>query len=394
MEERKNLLPKFLFDLLREHKTSLGDNPAFPDCDDFDFDYTIIKKRFNEVADEIEGIGVESLDEDYLMTELSSLVRECQKREKPMKDTLEKMCENLLNRLFAIPMDLINMSFSLVGKIEYKNPPRTMPESNEEIEYTFKDLKDIEFSKKSIAKRRFINSLIMGASYMYMKQLLEDEELNEICNDMIPLYKRLIAINDYLLFIKKEKISDENPRQGSYVEVHVGVNSKKTTIEAQGLVFPLLLQESIRGLFELFSANSLPKDVKKANYIIKKSDFILAEPWDMRFGKTLWEKMFGDIEDTNLIPYIFTDFIKLPADDFNEASQEILASTEMGEVIKDSFIDDAEYQSGYQMFKNRVNARNVDKAVINDGYFTAAEISGLDLGDDETDKKVVAEDEG
>jgi len=300
----------------------------------------------------------------------------------------------LLNRLFAIPMDLINMSFSLVGKIEYKNPPRTMPESNEEIEYTFKDLKDIEFSKKSIAKRRFINSLIMGASYMYMKQLLEDEELNEICNDMIPLYKRLIAINDYLLFIKKEKISDENPRQGSYVEVHVGVNSKKTTIEAQGLVFPLLLQESIRGLFELFSANSLPKDVKKANYIIKKSDFILAEPWDMRFGKTLWEKMFGDIEDTNLIPYIFTDFIKLPADDFNEASQEILASTEMGEVIKDSFIDDAEYQSGYQMFKNRVNARNVDKAVINDGYFTAAEISGLDLGDDETDKKVVAEDEG
>ena len=165
--KKKRILPNFLFKLLKSHTTSLGDNDAFPSGDDYDFDYSVIKKRFNEVSDEIESLNLESLNEDYLMSEISSLIRECKDREKPMRDTLEKMCENLVNRLFAIPEDLINMEFKLVDKIKYENEVRVMPEPNEEIEHTFKDIEDIPC--KEINRKKKVYQLIdtRGVIHIY-----------------------------------------------------------------------------------------------------------------------------------------------------------------------------------------------------------------------------------
>ena len=116
----KRLLPQFLFKMVRNHTTSLGDNEAFPTSDDYPFDYTLLKERYNEVCEEIEGIGMASLDEDSLVSELSSLVKECKELEKPVRDSLEKLCENTLNRLFAIPEEAINLKFKIVDKITLK----------------------------------------------------------------------------------------------------------------------------------------------------------------------------------------------------------------------------------------------------------------------------------
>jgi hypothetical protein len=391
---RKNkVLPDFLFRMLKTHTTSLGDNEAFPSGDDYDFDYTVIKKRFSDVSDEIKDVGVESTDPDYLVSELSSLVKECMEREKPMRNTLERMCENLVNRLFAIPMDIVNMSFKLTEKITYNKSPRIQPEPSKSTGVKFRDTEDMENSRKSVAKRRFINSLIQGGAYHLMLQLLEDEELNGICNDMMPLYRKVIAINDYLLFTRKDKITDERPMQGSYVEVHLGSDVERCSIDAQGLIFPLLLQESIRGLLELFSSHGLPKDADKAKYIIKRADFLMAEPWDMRFGPELWEMIFGGVRDTNILPYLFMRFVKLPVEEFNRSSKEILAGTESGERILADMISDATHEYEYRGFENRVNARNVSKAIVTDGYFTASEISGLELdGGEDEDGDVIEED--
>ena len=38
----KRLLPKFLFNAVKNHMTSLGDNRAFPNGDVYPFDYVII----------------------------------------------------------------------------------------------------------------------------------------------------------------------------------------------------------------------------------------------------------------------------------------------------------------------------------------------------------------
>ena len=386
------LLPQFLFKLVKTHNTSLGDNDAFPTSYDYPFDYTVLKERYNEVCDAINELGLESLDEDYLVSELSSLVTRCKEIEKPIRDSLVKICENAINRLFAIPEETINFSFKLVDKIKFNQPIRMRPESNGEATYTFKDISDIDLSNKAIGKRRFINSLIQGASYIYSN--IEDlyaDDISKINDELLELYEKIKIINDYLLFIEKEKLSDDEPMQGSYVETYVGNVGEKSTIKAQGVIFPLLLHDAIRGLFEIFSVYGLPSDRKKAEYIVNKADFVLAEPWDLRLGVGLWNKIFGGIEDTNLIPYVFASFVKLPTDEFNLFAKEIFSNTEKGNALLNDLIAQAEHDNGYQQFTNRINARNVDKSIIQDSYFTSAETNGYELDSDSEDGDVIEE---
>lgn len=387
------LLPQFLFKLVKTHTTSLGDNEAFPTSDEYPFDYALLKERYNEVCDAIDDIGLESLDEDYLMSELSSLVTKCKELETPVRDALEKVCENALNKLFAIPDESINMTFKLVDRIKFKSPIRMRPESSDNLKYNFKDIADIDLSNKAIGKRRFIDVLIQGASYLYANvEGLYIDDIDRINPELPRLYRRIRIINDFLLFTKKEEMSDDKPMQGSYVETHLGIDDAKTTIKAQGIIFPLLFHEAIKGLFELFSAHGLPKDREKAQYIIRKADFVLAEPWDLRLGVGLWRMIFGGVEDTNMIPYMFTSFVKIPTDEFNLSVKEILSNTEKGNEIINALMTDAEYDSGYQQFTNRINARNVDKSLIQDSYFTGAETSGFEI-DSEEEEGVIEENE-
>ena len=387
------LLPQFLFKLVKTHTTSLGDNEAFPTSDEYPFDYILLKERYNEVCDAIDDIGLESLDEDYLMSELSSLVTKCKELETPVRDALEKVCENALNKLFAIPEESINMTFKLVDRIKFKSPIRMRPESSDSLKYNFKDIADIDLSNKAIGKRRFIDALIQGASYIYANvEGLYIDDIDRINSELPRLYRKIRIINDFLLFTKKEEMSDDKPMQGSYVETHLGIDDAKTTIKAQGIIFPLLFHEAIKGLFELFSAHGLPQDREKAQYIIRKADFVLAEPWDLRLGVGLWRMIFGGVEDTNMIPYMFTSFVKIPTDEFNLSVKEILSNTEKGNEIINALMTDAEYDNGYQQFTNRINARNVDKSLIQDSYFTGAETSGFEI-DSEGDDGVIEEDD-
>jgi hypothetical protein len=152
-----------------------------------------------------------------------------------------------------------------------------------------------------------------------------------------------------------------------------------------------LLQETIKGLFELFSAHGLPTDKEKAKYIIKKADFVLAEPWDLRLGVGLWKRVFGKVQDTNMIPYMFTSLVKLDTDSFNSIMKEILSNTQKGNELINDLMQQAEYDNGYQQFTNRINAKNLDKSLIQDSYFTGAETNGYEIDDTIEDGDVIEE---
>jgi len=381
------LLPKFLYDAVKKHDTSLGDNPAFPGEDDFPFDYVVLKERFKDVCNQMKDVGIPLDNTDILKSELSDLVRTCKEMEKPVRDALEKLCENAINRLFAIPDGAVNIKCKLVDKVTYKISLSVTPEASSEKKYKFKDIADFELSKAAVAKRRFINALIMGASKYYSSMItLYQDELSKINPNLIEIYNKIMTLNEYLLFTTKEEMTDEKPKQGSYVEVKVGSNGKKNTIESQGVIFPLLFHDTIKGFFELFSVHGLPDDIEKTKYIIGKADFLLAEPWDMRLGVKLWQMIFDRLEladNTNIIPYIFTYLVMLPYNEFNSTMKEILAGTETGDEIMAKLIDKATANDGYQKFKNRINARNIDRSVIADSYFTASELDGFDIESDE-----------
>lgn len=390
------LLPKFIFDAVRTHDTSLGDNPAFPGEDDYPFDYTVLKDRLRDLHYQMNDVGIPLGNTEELVSHLSALVRKCKEMEKPIKDSLEKLCENAVNRLFAIPEGAVNFKCRLVDKVQYKVSIGITPDDSHNRKFKFKDISDFELSKGAVAKRRLINSLIMGAAEYYTNmKTLYLEDLNKLNPQLSELYDQIMTLNSYLTFITKEKINDFHPMQGSFVEVHVGFNGKKSTIEAQGIIFPLMLHDAIKGFFELFSVYGLPRDTEKAKYIISKADFLLAEPWDMRFGVKLWQMIFDRMEladDTNIIPYIFMELVQLSTDEFNVVMRELFMGTEKADELMAKVIEKSKYNDGYQKFQNRINARNMDKAVIADSYFTASELDSYDV-DGEEDSNVITETE-
>lgn len=386
------LLPQFLFKAVKEHKTSLGDSKAFPTNTDFPYDYKILKERYNEVCEKAEELGIDSVE--GASNELHRLVTMCKRIETPIRESLERICENAVNRLFAIPKDMISFSCKLTDKIELSGNVRIKPQSDEDLEYEFDDTDDIDSMYDEIEKRRLVDSLVQGASYIYSKAKgAYGDEIDSLDDRLMPLYDRIRELNDYLLFTKEETITDENPSQGSYVEVHLGNDGLRTSIEAQGLIFPLLLQDTIRGLFELFSSHGLPTDVRKAKYIVSKADYLLSEAWDLRFGVIIWKNIFKPLESVKMVPYAFTKLVSIPTSKFFKTVKEILSNTTMGREIIGKIMASCEYDSGYQSFKNRINAKNLSKSVIADSYFTDADLDSLELDSDDNVGDVITEDE-
>lgn len=374
-------LPKFLFQYIVKHQTSLGNNLAFPPEQDYPFDYKILKKRMKEVDDIAKEMFGENLNPTKAQNLLVNYLTECQKIEEPIKEQLIKICENVIHKIFSIPRETIELSCELVNSITPKKSMRILPEEYDDNDWAFEDLNEISNVNKVVLKRRFINALVQGASYRYAQ--ITDfyiEEFGQLNPTLPQIYQKIIALNDYLLFNKKEKISDKKPKQGGIVEVELGRVGEKTVINAQGTNFIFLLTETIRGFFELFASHGLPEDNKKASFIIKQADFLLAEPWDLRMGVPLWDIITNGVDDTKFMPYYFSILCELPVDEFNENMQEILAKTKRGNDYISELINDAEKEYEMTNIHLFIQDKNDNETLINDSYFSADE---LDNEDDE-----------
>ena len=68
-------LPPFIYKAIKEKRTSLGDNPAFPPYGNFGFEYDVIKKKYIDVSKAIDGLiesgEIESNDVEYLISYIS-----------------------------------------------------------------------------------------------------------------------------------------------------------------------------------------------------------------------------------------------------------------------------------------------------------------------------------
>lgn len=382
-----NKLPEYVYKSVKKHNTSLDDCPAFPPSHDYDFDYKVLKKRYAEIIDEMNFYEL-PLDEVEAENLLSKLMREAIKKETPIRPQLNKLTENVVNKLFAVPAETINLTCELKDKIEAAKSLRILPEDDgdDNDSYVFADVSEISQVDDIVKQRRFVDSLIQG--YAMIASRYEDlySEYFEThgFGELLSLYNKINALNDYLVFVKKEKINKKNPSLISYVGVHLGHGNNKTIIRSQGLIFPYLLRETIRGFMELFSSHGLPEDNQKAQMIIKRADFTMAEPWDIRFGKTLWEMMFGkDKIKPNMIPYFFADFCSLDTSEFFGLSQELLAKTKKGKSYIKKTISDISNNIDYQAFLKNVQQKNVDSSMITDGYMTADDLDNYQISEED-----------
>jgi hypothetical protein len=373
-------LPKNILDIIISNKTSLGDNPALPPELDDKFLVFLVSKYYEDILTHFDSVDI-----DELTMDLSTTMTECKNIEDRNKEALEKTCFNIVNQLFNIPDDTLLIDMKLVNKIDTQQE-RLVPESNDN--FSFDSISDMKNLTDEIYKRRLLNALILGAAMYYAENVRSYvDELEEIDDTLSHLYKKILCINSLLLFNLKHSLNSKH-KDGGKVDVYISDETTPVRIESQGILFPILLEETIRGILELAISHGLPKDKDKAEYVISKADFKLAEIWDQRLGIPLWKQMLKTMDEVEIDPinmglnFFFMELSQLKPKHFNSAMQEIFANTKNGQKIIKKIANKINYLKELDDFDDYISQKqNTDNEChpINDGDFTSDELVNDDL---------------
>ena len=375
-----NSFPEDIADAVYKNKTSIGNNPALPNIFEKGYIEKLVEKRFKGCVDELKKIGeIDDVPDTDMQTVLGKLVLKCQKLEEPHRPELEKIVANYLIDLFGIPDDSIQMELSLVDDVDLSSSSIKLDPADGDEFIEYEDVLDAESIKDEVYKRRLIDAMSMGAG-MKISSNIKDymKEIYEINPTLIDLYRKILALNDYLLFTKEDiGMTEEDKHQLGTVEVVLGQVEESPKILAQGVIFPILLSEAVRGLMELFASHGLPQEFEKAQSVLSKSDYLKAEPWDMRIGPAWWEIVsdsFGDGVKTDLIPYLYKRISQLPVKKFNFFMREVLAKTRKGKRMMAKIAEKAQYEKEYSGFEDKMSKFSTDKNVIMDEYIHPDEL--------------------
>ena len=249
-------------------------------------------------------------------------------------------------------------------------------DGGEDVEYN--SIEDAKMIKDEVYKRRILNALCMGGA-MRLSNCINQftDTLNKFDPSLVDLYRKIIAINQYLLFEQDEiGMDDDNKMQLGTVVVRLGNEDTKVSIAAQGVIFPILLCELFRGFLELFVTHGLPENKDMAMMVMEKSDFLKAEVWDMRLGPTLWDILYSTFKNINSeeLPYLLKRLSTIKTKNFHILMQEIFAKTSRGKRIMAKYSAKAKDDVEYDKFVDKMGKLKSDTGIITDEFIHPDEL--------------------
>ena len=366
-------LPGDIKNVLKNHKTSLGVHPSFPPEEEIPFDMLLTNERFEEITSKIKNIDLIDYSVKNINKELKTTIDKIKNIENNFKEKLENICYNYIIDLFQVPEGLVAFDCKIVEKVD---SDKAQVKDNETIE--FENIKQRTRLHDAVYKRRIINAIITGGAIRLSwidKNLIG--ELYDITPELPTLYRKVVLLNEYMLFTKNYTgISEDNKKQSGISYLTIGNETTKNKILVEAEIFPVLLYESIRGFLEMFAAYGLPSSKKECAYVMSKADFINAEPWDMRLGPALWDRLMDIFNnpETQDLPMLLTLLFSQRTEKFNNILQEFFSKTKRGESIAMNILMKAEQETEYDDFEELMIKKQTDTSIISDEYYRPDEL--------------------
>lgn len=322
----------------------------------------------NSFSDNIAGVEISKIED-----KLSKLILICQKKEEKIKTELEKLCADIALSLFDLNGTELDLECNLVNAVNQTKDFHIKSDVKGEVEYD--NIEEINTEDKDEVRRRYTNAITIGAALELTDKVIAKsvKEIFELDEELPYLYTKIIKINNYLLLVNNKEITDKDNAQDAYNEVQVFSDSNKASILAEGVIFPFLLTETIRGFIEVMTSKTLPE--KRADYIMNTCDILEDEPKYMILGRVFWDKLCGDGFDEINAEKLLQKLLSLDTEQFNALMDEVLVGTKLGKEGMRKILDKIKYDSDYKSFEKDLDNKRKEKEIIADGYFTEEELN-------------------
>jgi len=318
----------------------------------------LVSNRFQKVAEKLSQVtGIDNLSSQQtqgmiyqeMMRKLPSIMRiEGQHREE-----LEELAKEAALEETEVPADWYEIEALLNRQPINTGNFRMKPEDEEDEEedenetpeipsFDVEDLTDEEILELEKHKRNIINAIIQGAAkkghYLFQKPEIK-ARLDEIDPSLYRDYLGIMAINDFLYFSMEQmiemmsqtgqgvagKVELKNNDDEGEEDGEEGEETPDTKIVAEGMIFPILCHEIIKGLEEAKGRHGLPKDPSLRQKVQGQVDVLSNEPMQLRIGPEIVEKLrfalpdeMYDESNKGLINWFHTLLYQIPAQEFLE----------------------------------------------------------------------------
>lgn len=241
-----------------------------------------------------------------------------------------------------------------------------------------------------ITKRKIINNIMQGEAQNVHSMIADARnEIEEITGsrELVTLYLQFLDLNkkfDWDDSQNLEMLMQQAPEMANAMETSWDggdddegeggeegeEGSAKPTIKARVLDLPMIIHETVKGIYELIAAGAIDPDPERANKVLAATDSLKDEQEDIRFGpyiakdirdyvNKVAEKIKGADNIPNIREFVFGKMVEMPSKEFVELVTAMLMNEPEPEKTITDFINDV--MKDFQKYNEDIKNYNMSK---------------------------------
>jgi hypothetical protein len=307
------------------------------------------------------------------LVRMGQLLGEIMRIQHGHEDELTEIGKNVIQKFYGSILHGVKLDIKIVDPDDEKKLEMAQKMQVAKIEE-----EEVEVGEHEVDKRKLINNIMQGEAQNVHSMMYDvKDQVAEVTGseELLDLYMEFLELNrkfDWSDQVNLEQMIGQNPAFVNAVEVsfddeedewwkkakkedeekeykeepeeepkeeeeeYDGVTPK---ITARVLDLPMLVHETVKGIYELIAAKAIHPDPKRAEAIMQQTDTLRDEQKDIRYGPFIARDLrnyVNKVVDTisgandiqNIREFVFGKMIELPAPDFVKLIQAILMEEE------------------------------------------------------------------
>jgi len=296
------------------------------------------------------------------MAQMGNLLRQIFQIQHGHEEELTELGKEVIQKFYGPIIEGVTLDVKIVdpNDEEKQEIAERMLEKNKQKEFEIENRQvELPGIQDDIDKRKLINNIMQGEAQNVHSMMYDmRDRVAEITgsNRLLDLYMQFLALNkkfDWDETQNLEMMVDEHPEMANVMEIKFkddddddeegGEGGEEgpsgPTIIARVLDLPMLVHETVKGIYELIAAGAIDPDEIRAKKVLDATDTLADEQRDIRYGpyiardlrdyiNSVADEIKGAYDIPNMREFVFGKMIKMPSKEFVELVTAILLKKE------------------------------------------------------------------